>query len=62
MIFNIDYWIREIFDEEQIDELMNYFMEADTDDISIANNEFNNEYEEDDLRLFRLKFISDVGN
>ena len=59
---NIDYWIREIFDEDQIDELMNYFMEADTDDISIANNEFNNEYEEDDLRLFRLKFISDVGN
>ena len=59
---NIDYWIREIFDEDQIDELMNYFMEADTDDISIAFNEFNNEYEEDDLRLFRLKFISDVGN
>ena len=45
-----------------IDELMNYFMEADTDDISIAYNEFNNEYEEDDLRLFRLKFISEVGN
>ena len=59
---NIDYWIREIFDEDQIDELMNYFMEADTDDISIAFNEFNNEYEEDDLRLFRLKFISEVGN
>ena len=59
---NIDYWIREIFDEDQIDELMNYFMEADTDDISIAYNEFNNEYEEDDLRLFRLKFISEVGN
>jgi ATP-dependent DNA helicase RecQ len=59
---NIDYWIREIFDEDQIDELMSYFMEADTDDISIAYNEFNNEYEEDDLRLFRLKFISEVGN
>ena len=59
---NIDYWIREIFDEDQIDELMNYFMEADTDDISVAYNEFNNEYDEDDLRLFRLKFISDVGN
>jgi ATP-dependent DNA helicase RecQ len=59
---NIDYWIREIFDEDQIDELMNYFMEADTDDISLACNEFQNEYEEDDLRLFRLKFISEVGN
>jgi ATP-dependent DNA helicase RecQ len=59
---NIDYWIREIFDEDQIDELMNYFMEADTDNISIAYDEFNNEYEEDDLRLFRLKFISEVGN
>ena len=59
---NIDYWIREVFDEDQIQELMDYFMEADSDDVSIALEEFNDDYEEDDLRLFRLKFISEVGN
>ena len=59
---NIDYWIREVFDEDQIEELMDYFMEADSDDVSIALEEFNDDYDEDDLRLFRLKFISEVGN
>ena len=59
---NIDYWIKEVFDEDQIEELMDYFMEADSDDVSIALKEFNDDYDEDDLRLFRLKFISEVGN
>ena len=59
---NIDYWIREIFDEDQIDELMDYFMEAETDDIAVALEEFDNDFEEDELRLFRLKFIGEVGN
>ena len=59
---NIDYWIKEVFDEDQIEELMDYFMEADSDDVSIALEEFNDDYDEDDLRLFRLKFISEVGN
>ena len=59
---NIDYWIKEVFDEDQIEELMDYFMEADSDDVSVALKEFNDDYDEDDLRLFRLKFISEVGN
>ena len=37
-------------------------MNTESDDISIAIEEFEDNYEEDDLRLFRLKFISDVGN
>ena len=37
-------------------------MEADSDDVSTALKEFNDDYDEDDLRLFRLKFISEVGN
>jgi len=59
---NIDYWINDVFDEDQIDELTNYFMEADSDELSLASNEFDGDYEEEELRLFRLKFISEVGN
>lgn len=59
---NIDYWINDIFDEDQIEELTDYFMEADSDDLQLASEEFDGDYEDDDLRLFRLKFISDVGN
>tara|TARA_A200000113_G_scaffold176557_1_gene161912 strand:- start:4938 stop:7127 length:2190 start_codon:yes stop_codon:yes gene_type:complete len=59
---NIDYWINEIFDEDQIEELTDYFMEADSDDLQLVSEEFDGDYEDDDLRLFRLKFISDVGN
>ena len=44
---NIDYWIREVFDEDQIEELMDYFMEADSDDVSTALKEFNDDYDED---------------
>ncbi len=59
---NIDYWINDIFDDDQIDELTNYFMEAVSDDLHLASDEFEGEYEEEELRLFRLKFISEVGN
>jgi ATP-dependent DNA helicase RecQ len=59
---NIDYWINEILDEEQIEELTDYFMEAESDDLDLAAEEFDTDYEEEELRLFRLKFISDVGN
>jgi ATP-dependent DNA helicase RecQ len=59
---NIDYWINDLFDEDQIEELNDYFMEADSDDLQMASDEFDGEYEDEDLRLFRLKFISDVGN
>ena len=59
---DINYWIEEIFDDDQIDELMEYFMNTESDDISIAIEEFVDYYEEDDLRLFRLKFISEIGN
>ena len=59
---NIDYWINDVFDEDQIEELTEYFMEADSDDLSKASEEFDGDYEDEDLRLFRLKFISEVGN
>ncbi len=59
---NIDYYLDEMFDEEQLDELHDYFMEADSDKISLAMEEFEGEYEDEELRLYRIKFISDVAN
>ena len=59
---NIDYWVNAIFDEEQQEELHEYFMEAESDKISLASKEFAGEYEDDELRIYRLKFISEVAN
>jgi len=59
---NIDYVIEELFDEEQIEELTDYFMEAERDKIADALEEFGDEYDEEELRLFRIKFISDMAN
>ena len=59
---NIDYWVDETLDEEQQEELHEYFIEAQTDKIEEAMDEFDGEYDIDELRLYRLKFISEVGN
>jgi ATP-dependent DNA helicase RecQ len=59
---NISYWIDEILDEDQQEELHDYFLEAATDGIEAANKEFDGGYEDEELRLFRIKFISEVAN
>lgn len=59
---NIDYYINKILDEEQQKEIMDYFMEATTDNIKEAFEEFEGEYDEEDLRLMRLKLHSKHGN
>ncbi|MFD0989530.1 RecQ family ATP-dependent DNA helicase [Mariniflexile jejuense] len=59
---NINYWIDEILDEDQQEELHDYFMEASSDSIEKAIKEFDGDYEDDELRLFRIKFISEVAN
>ena len=59
---NIDYWIDEILDEDQQEEIHDYFLEAETDKIEEALDEFEGDYEEEELRLYRIKFISEVGN
>jgi ATP-dependent DNA helicase RecQ len=58
----MDYIIDEILDEDQQQEIYDYFMESETDKIETAMKEFKGEYEEDELRLMRIKFISDVAN
>ncbi len=59
---NIDYWINEVLDEEQQEEIHDYFMESQTDKIEAAMEEFDGDYEDEELRLYRIKFISEVAN
>lgn len=58
---NIDYYLDEILDEEYQEELYEYFREAETDKISVAYEEFEGDYSEEEIRLIRLKFYSENG-
>ncbi|MEL6811861.1 MAG: DNA helicase RecQ [Bacteroidota bacterium] len=59
---NIDYWIDEILDEDQQEEIHEYFLEAESDKIGEAMDEFDGDYDDEELRLYRIKFISEVAN
>ena len=58
---NIDYYVDDILDEDQQQELHEYFLESESEDISDALKEFDGEYDEEELRIFRVKFLSDVS-
>lgn len=59
---NLSYWVDEILDDDQQEEIHDYFLEAETDNIEEAIKEFDGDYEDEELRLYRLKFISEVAN
>ena len=59
---DLSYCIDEYIDEEQQEELHDYFIDSETDEIEKAIEEFDGEYEEFELKLFRIKFLSDFGN
>ena len=59
---DIDYYLEEILDEDQQEELKEYFLESESEDISDALEEFDGDYDEEELRLFRIKFLNDVSN
>jgi len=59
---NIDYSFDDLLDEDQQDEIYDYFMEAETDKIQDALDEFDGDYDEEELRLMRIKFINEVAN
>jgi ATP-dependent DNA helicase RecQ len=59
---NINYAIDDLLDEEQQEEIHDYFMEAKSDKIQEALDEFEGDYDEDELRLMRIKFINEVAN
>ena len=59
---NIDYYLDDTYDEDQIDDIYDYFMESDTDDIDKAMDELNEDYTEEEIRLVRIQFISEMAN
>jgi ATP-dependent DNA helicase RecQ len=59
---NINYYIDEILDPDNQEEIYDYFKEAETEDLVTAYHEFDGDYTEDELRLMRIKFMSDMGN
>ncbi|MFL9844922.1 DNA helicase RecQ [Flavobacterium rhizosphaerae] len=59
---NINYWIDEILDDDQQEEIHDYFMESESDNIKEALKEFDGDYDTEELRLMRIKFISEVAN
>ena len=59
---NIRYWIDEMLDDDQQEEIHDYFMESHSDNIEEALKEFDGDYDIDELRLMRIKFMSEVAN
>ncbi|WP_291091732.1 DNA helicase RecQ [Empedobacter sp. UBA7494] len=59
---NINYYIDEVLDEDQQEEIYEFLMDADTDSMSSLLDEFGDDYDEEELRLMRIKFISEVAN
>jgi len=59
---DIDYYLDEILDEDQQEELEEYFLESESEEISDALKEFDGDYDEEELRLYRIKFLNDVSN
>jgi ATP-dependent DNA helicase RecQ len=59
---NIDYSLNDLLDEDQQEEIYDYFMEAESDKIQDVLDEFDGDYDEEELRLMRIKFLSNVAN
>ncbi len=59
---NIDYFLEEVMDEDHVDDIYDYFRESETDSIEAAMKELDGEYSEDELRLVRIKFLSEMAN
>lgn len=59
---NIDYFIDEVVDDDHVDDIYDYFMESETDDLETALEELGEDYSEDEIRLVRIKFLSEQAN
>ena len=59
---NIDYFLHEIMEEDHIEEIFEYFKESESDSLEEAINEFGMDYTEEEIRLIRIKFLSEMGN
>ena len=59
---NINYFLEEVMDDDAVDDIYEYFRESDSDSIDVAMKELGGEYEDDELRLVRIKFLSELAN
>jgi ATP-dependent DNA helicase RecQ len=59
---NLNYYIDDLLDDDRQEEIMEYFMNAESDDLTLAVAEFDGEYSEEEIRLMRIKFVSEIGN
>ncbi len=59
---NIDYFIYDRMDDDRVDDIYQYFKESETDDLDEALDELGNDYTEEEIRLVRIKFISEMAN
>jgi ATP-dependent DNA helicase RecQ len=59
---NIDYFLEEVMDDDHVDDIYDYFKESETDDLDTAMEELGDEYSEEEVRLVRIKFLSEVAN
>lgn len=59
---DIDYFLEEVMDEDHVDDIYDYFAESETDKLSMAEEELGEDYSEDEIRLVRIKFISEMAN
>ena len=59
---NIDYFLEEVMDEDHIDDIYDYFAESETDSLEDALQELGAECSEDEIRLVRIKFLSEMAN
>ena len=59
---NINYYINDILDADNQEEIYDYFTDSETDDLSLAVAEFYGDYSEEELRLMRIKFMSEIAN
>ena len=59
---NIDYFLEEVMDDEHIDDIYDYFHDSETDGMEAALKELGRDYSEDEIRLVRIKFMSEMAN
>ncbi len=59
---NIDYFLEEVMDEDHVDDIYDYFRNSETDDLETAIDELGEDCSEDEIRLVRIKFISEMAN
>ena len=59
---NIDYFVNDVMDEDHVEDIYEYFKDSETDDLEDAIEELGGDYTEDEIRLVRIKFLSEMAN